>query len=208
MLVLAGDEVRREVVRVDRGALLHEARQDVVAEVVAALLEVLVLLELAQEHVGLEDVVAHRGEAHVSGCPASSAGSSTFSWKRDDAPVGADLEDAEVARLAPRHRDGGDRRVGARLLVEGDHLPDVHLVDVVAAEDADELRLLVVDDVLALPDGVGRAAVPGLARALLRGDGLDELIEDGREAPVSRDVLLERRALVLREHLDARRAPS
>ena len=94
--------------------------------------------------------------------------------------------------------------VGVRVLVVGEHLPHVHLVDVVAAEDADELRPLVVDDVLALPHRVGRAAVPRLARALLRGDGLDELVEHRREAPVARDVLLERRALVLREHLDAR----
>ena len=119
-------------------------------------------------------------------------------------PPVADLEDPEVARLVARHRDGRDRRVGLQLLVEEDHLPHVHLVDVVAAEDAHELGPLVVDDVLALPDGVGRAAVPGLAGALLGGDRLDELIEDRREPPVSRDVLLERRALVLREHLDAR----
>ena len=78
----------------------------------------------------------------------------------------------------------------------------------VAAEDADELRLLVADDMLALVDGVGRAPEPRLARALLCRDRLDELVEDGRQAPHARDVLLERRALVLREHLDPKRAPS
>jgi hypothetical protein len=90
--------------------------------------------------------------------------------------------------------------------VEVEHLAHVHLVDVVAAEDAHELRLLVADDVLALVHRVGRAAEPRLARALLRGDRLDELVEDRRETPDARDVLLERRALVLREDLDAREA--
>ena len=122
-------------------------------------------------------------------------------------PSGVDLEDAEVARLAPAGPGWRRRSPSAPVsLVEGEHLAHVHLVDVVAAEDADELGLLVVDDVLALVDGVGRAAEPRLARALLRGDGLDELVEDRREAPDARDVLLERRALVLREHLDAREA--
>ena len=76
-------------------------------------------------------------------------------------------------------------------LVKEDHLADVHLVDVVTAEDAHELGLLVVDHVLALPDRVGRAPVPGLSRALLRRDRFDVLIEDGREPPVSGDVLFE-----------------
>jgi hypothetical protein len=61
---------------------------------------------------------------------------------------------------------------------------------VIAAEDAHELGILVADDVLALPDRVGRAAVPRLARALLRRDRLDELVEDRRQAPRTSDVLL------------------
>ena len=72
-----------------------------------------------------------------------------------------------------------------------DHLPHVHLVDVVPAEDAHELGALVGDDVLALVDGVGGPAEPALAGALLRGDGLDELVEDRREPPDARDVFLE-----------------
>ncbi len=177
------------------------------AEVVAALLEVLVLPQLPQEQVGAEDVVSHRREAHVL-VARHRRRVLHLLVERDDAPALAHLEDAEVARLGAGHRDGRDGRIGLQLLVKEEHLAHVHLVDVVSAEDAHELGALVVDDVLALPDRVGRAAVPRLARALLRGDGLDVLIEDRREAPVSRDVLLERGALVLREHLDARRAPS
>ena len=105
-----------------------------------------------------------------------------------------------------RHRNGGHRRVGARVLVVGEHLPHVHLVDVVSPEDADELRVLVVDDVLALPDGIGRASVPRLSGPLLGGNRLDELVEHWGEAPVPSDVLFQGRALVLREDFDARHA--
>jgi hypothetical protein len=83
-----------------------------------------------------------------------------------------------------------------------DHLAHIHLVDVVAAEDGDQLRVLVGDDVLTLEDRVRRALEPGEPGPLLRRDGLDELVEDRREAPDARDVLLEGRALVLRQHLD------
>ena len=67
----------------------------------------------------------------------------------------------------------------SRCEVRADHLADVHLVDVVAAEDADVLGRLVGDDVLALVHGVGRAPEPALAGALLRGDRLDELSSIG-----------------------------
>jgi len=47
--------------------------------------------------------------------------------------------------------------------VELDHLPDVHPVDVVRAEDRTTCGSL-LDQVDVLVDGVGRALVPGLAR--------------------------------------------
>ena len=75
--------------------------------------------------------------------------------------------------------------------VPAEHLADVHLVDVVAAEDGHELGLLVADDVLRLVHRVGRAAEPRFARPLLSGDGFDELIEDRREPPDAGDVLFE-----------------
>jgi hypothetical protein len=59
-----------------------------------------------------------------------------------------------------------------------EHVADVHLVDVVAAEDAHVLGRR-RDDVLRLEDRVGRALEPALARALLRRDGLDVLSSIG-----------------------------
>ena len=129
-------------------------------------------------------------------------GFSDFLVERFDATALVHLDDAEVARLSLRHGDGGDGEIGLVLEVAREHLEHVHFVDVVPAEDADVLGRLVGDDVLRLVDRVGRAAKPALSGALLRGDRLDEVVEHRREAPRARDVLFERRALVLREDLD------
>src|SRR3712207_8930443 len=49
--------------------------------------------------------------------------------------------------FVPRHRDAGHRDPGAGVEVLGEHLPRVHAVDVVRAEDHDQVRALVVDQV-------------------------------------------------------------
>ena len=95
-----------------------------------------------------------------------------------DAPGGLGLDDPEVARLVLGHRDDRHRGLALPVDVRRDHLADVHLVDVIAAEDGHQLGLLVGDHVLALIDRVGRPFEPRLAGPLLGGDGLDELIED------------------------------
>ena len=57
-----------------------------------------------------------------------------------------------------------------------------------------------------LEHGVGRAAEPLLAEALLRRHDLDVEVEHRREAPAARDVRVERVRLVLRQHLDLEEA--
>ena len=80
----------------------------------------------------------------------------------------------------------------------------VHLVDVVAGEDEDVLRLFGADGVDVLVDGVGGALVPGLGDALHGREDLDELAElagdDG--APAFADVAVEGERLVLGEDVD------
>ena len=63
--------------------------------------------------VGLEDVVAHRREAHRPRRPAWAAGSATFSWKATMRPSASTSMTPKSLRLARGHRDGRDRRVGA-----------------------------------------------------------------------------------------------
>jgi hypothetical protein len=101
------------------------------------------------------------------------------------------------------HRDGDGRhgQIGLPLLVEGQHLPDVHAVHVVGAEDEGVVRFLVRDDVEVLVDGVGRALEPARAVAHLRRDDLHELVEERGEAPGPLHVVVERFRLVLHQHL-------
>ena len=86
-------------------------------------------------------------------------------------------------------------------MVEVQHLPHVHAVHVVRAEDEDVVRLLVGDDVEVLVDGVRAALVPVHAGAHLRGHRLHVVAQERRHPPRARQVVVERVALVLREHL-------
>ena len=68
----------------------------------------------------------------------------------------------------------------ARLDVRVDHLAEVHAVHVVGADHDDDVGLLVVDQVQALQDRVGRPAEPALAEPLLRGHRGDVGVRAGR----------------------------
>ncbi len=105
----------------------------------------------------------------------------------DDAAVGLGLDHAELDGLLPGHGDGGHGDLGALLLMELDHVADVHPVDVIGPEDGDDVRIGLLDQVDVLINGVGRALVPGLARgAHLRGNGDDELIPEKAARTASR----------------------
>jgi hypothetical protein len=75
---------------------------------------------------------------------------------------------------------------------------------VVGADHDDDVGLLVVDEVEALQDGVGRSAEPALAEPLLGGDRRDVGVQHLVEAPGLRHVAVERVRLVLRQHDDLR----
>jgi hypothetical protein len=172
---------------------------------VGAVLFGLIARELLLEHVALKDVVAHRREA-----PAGAVGHLGrvlgLLDEGDHAALFVGVDHAEGRGFFLRDGDRSDGEVCVFHQVVLQHLLDVHLVDVVAAEDDDDLGVFVAHDVKALPDRVGAAAKPVEPRALLGGDRLDVVVEDRREPPGARDVLFERGALVLREDLDLREA--
>ena len=114
--------------------------------------------------------------------------------------LGVALDDAEPARLRRRHRDDGHRRVGLALDVEAQHLPDVHLVDVVGAEHADVRGTLVLDHVEVLQHGVGAALEEARPEVHGRRDRRDVVADLRRELPAASQVLHERARLVLRDH--------
>ncbi len=105
-----------------------------------------------------------------------------------------------------RHGNRGDGQVGVIGQVLLQHLVHIHLVDVIAAEDADELRLLIEDQLEVLEDRVRCSAEPERPFAHLRRHDVDVLADLGHQPPGAGDVLDERVRLELRHHLDLEEA--
>ena len=122
---------------------------------------------------------------------------SGFSWNATTLPLGIDLHDAELVRFRHRDRQAGDGRHGVLLVVEVRHLTDVHLVDVVGAEDQDGVGAEFVDQMKVLKHRVGGPPVPLLPGAHLRRDHGDELTEGAAGPPGPLHVLRQRLRFVL-----------
>jgi hypothetical protein len=96
----------------------------------------------------------------------------------------------------------GDRHVGLPLDVEIDHLADVHAVDVVGAEDRDDVRIGLAHEVQVLAHGVRGAPVPALAPLHLGGDGADELVAQHRAEPPGVRMCRQGLRLELGQHVE------
>jgi hypothetical protein len=106
--------------------------------------------------------------------------------------------------LRQRRLDAGHGDVGAAGRVLGQHHRVVHLVDMVAGEDQHLRGPRIPQQVEVLVDGVGGAAVPGLAQALLGRHHVHVLTQVRRqEAPAALDVADQALRLVLRQHGNA-----
>ena len=99
-----------------------------------------------------EDVHAHRGEVAL--------GLLGLLLPFDDAIGVVEGQDAHPRRFGQRHAPHGDRHVRAPAPMRGDERLVVHLVDVVAGQDHDDVRGVVLDDVHVAQHGVGGAAIP------------------------------------------------
>jgi hypothetical protein len=112
---------------------------------------------------------------------------------------------AELRGFPPRQRARGHGDVGARFLVERQHLVQVHPVDVIGAEDRHHVGVEVVHHVEVLQHGIRGPAVPGRAEAHLRGDDGDEVVGQHAGGPPGQpQVLDERLRLVLHQHVEGR----
>ena len=125
-----------------------------------------------------------------------------FLLKADHPLLVVDLDDPELVRRRDRHRQAGHGGDRAALEVVVGHLPHVHLVDMVGAEDQDRVGAVLLDEVDVLEDRVGGAAVPALPHAHLRRHDGYERIEAAAVAPGALDVLRQRLRLVLGQHVD------
>ena len=87
------------------------------------------------------------------------------------------MRDAKRRGLRARHAQARDRRLGAGREMRVDHLADIHLVDVIAAQYEDERRTMLADDIDVLKYRIGGAGIPFAAHALLGREQLDEIPE-------------------------------
>ena len=154
------------------------------------------------EHLGGEDVVAHRDEG-LLGIVGSARRVGRLLDEAANAAGLVGVDAAERGRLGTRYPDAGHRCTGAAVDVELHHLLGIHPVHVVSAEHHDVVGILVVDQVQRLIDRVGRAGVPARSESLLRRNRGDVLPRQTAQPPVLRDVPVQRMRLVLGQHADA-----
>ena len=162
-----------------------------------------IVFERAHEHVGSEDVDAHRRQRDVAaaGHRRGRAGFSSKSITRSGSSM---LTMPKRLAVADRHLDASPASRPRSVPMEPQHLRVVHLVDVVARQDDDVARRFAGDRVEVLEDGIGGAEIPVLADALLWRQDLDELAQlFGNDVPAHPDVAVEGERLVLRGDEDA-----
>ena len=140
----------------------HHFGNDVLAKVMRRFGISGVVTQHLAEHFGIEDVDTHRTEV--------APGQRRLLFKTDDAAVLVGLHDAKARRFIRRHFQRPNRHIGALLLMEGDHIVVVHLVDMIAAEDDDVVRLVMAEEIEIQLNGAGRARVDfhAFARAGIR----------------------------------------
>ena len=109
------------------------------------------------------------------------------------------IADAEAAGLFHRDRDGCHGADGARILVRLQHLCIIHAIDMVAGQDQNVIRIILVDEIHILIDGVGSSFVPvGAGTSLIRRKNAESAAGAVKipRFPVA-DVLVERQGLIL-----------
>ena len=122
----------------------------------------------------------------------------------ENAVVGAGFDHAELVGVLFGHGDGGDRAGGSSALVIGNHVRDVHPIDVIGAEDGHDVGAGLLDEIDVLVDGVGGSLVPVFAGgAHLRGHGNDELVfQNAADLPTFIEMLQQALAAELRQDVD------
>ena len=187
-----------------RLAVPDDVRDQILAEIMARIPLGGVAPQFIEQEFGLEHVDAHAGERHV-GAIRHAGGIGGLLQERDQPVLFVDMHHAEAGRLHARHLDAADGNVRAALDVELQHVLVVHLVDVIAGQDDDVLRLVGLDDVDVLIDRIRGAGVPlGFRYALARGQDVEAFIAfRAEEVPAALQVADQAVRFVLCRHADA-----
>src|SRR5579859_364227 len=99
-----------------------------------------------------EDINAHRAQC--------STRLSRFLFKRVYAPFSVCFQDAKAGTFLKRYNNCTQSSIGAALLMERDHRPVVHTIDMVASKDEHIVIVRFHNEVQILVDSVGRTLIP------------------------------------------------
>ena len=101
-----------------------------------------------------------------------------FFFEADDAPLVVDFHDAKLGCVRHFYRQRGHGYVRAVFLMIVDHLADIHAIDMVGAENRNQLGIVPLDQKQILVTRVGGALVPIGAEAHLRRHRRDKVIAE------------------------------
>ncbi len=182
-------------------SILHHGRKDILPEIVLGLAGS-VPDEFLEENACVEDVDAHRGIASIV-LSRNRDGLFRLFLKPLHPSALSDVHNAQLPAVLFRPLHDPDREVRSFPNVEFEHPGIVHLVDVVSGEDEHEVRVLLLEGIEVLIDGIRCSTVPVFADSLLGRDDVDVLVQFGMEhVPSHLDVMGERLRLVLRQDMD------
>ena len=137
----------------------------ILAKVVGRVGVCLVQLQVLAQFAPAEYIHAHRGFVAL--------GLGRLLGKFVNTVVLVGGQDTEARGLLPRHLQHSDGTVRIVLFVEVDHLGVVHLVDVVTGEHHYIFRVVLLNKIDVLVNGVRRALIPlGAADGLIRGENM------------------------------------
>ena len=184
--------------------VVHHPGQNVVPEVVARSLVFRVFQQRRNEHIGVEQVNAHRGRNHSRVVGRAQVGLLGLLLEADNSARTIDLDYAKMLRLSRIDKDRSQRDVRARILMLTQHQVVIHLVDVIARQDKHVARLLRANGVDILVHRIGRAHIPVLADPFHWRQDLDELSQftSHNVAPAFTNVPVQRQRFVLRQDID------
>ncbi len=108
---------------------------------------------------------------------------------------------------SPRDGDGGDGQVGIGLGMLLDDGPEIHAIQLIAAEDQEIVEIVVQEMDQVFADGIGGALIPGgVGEGLLRGEDFDEAAGEMVELIGLRNMAVERGGVELGQQINASQA--
>ena len=140
----------------------HGMRNNILAKIMAGMRVFDVARQFGIKILGVENIDAHAAHGHIGSSRDSRWIRRLLDEVRDQtAPV--DRHDPKATRFLARHLNTRNSALGTAFDVVNQHQCIIHLVDVVARKNHDEIRRRPVslENVDVLVNGIGSAPIPG-----------------------------------------------